>query len=159
MSPSISTNSLNSPSGPSPSPSIPPNSSTPFRTWSVVHAARVAAAAAAAASASGGSAPLELEGGSMGSFPSHPYRRPLFIPKFDEDFPLRKTGELRIEKIVNYHNKQIELELINTNSPRISLLRQSLHCLHPHVRAFFLNQDKPAGSGFLQTHMDMISRR
>lgn len=28
-----------------------------------------------------------------GSFQSHPYRRPLLVAKYDEDFPLRKTGE------------------------------------------------------------------
>lgn len=71
------------------------NVSPPFRTWSVVHAARVAAAAAAAGN--------EFEGhingvagagsGGVGPFQSHPYRRPLLIP--NDDFPLRKTGKLK----------------------------------------------------------------
>lgn len=67
---------------------IPSNGSPPFRTWSVVQAARLTAPTGN---------PSDLEGQHSGSghgppFPSHPYRRHPFIPKFEDDFPLRKTG-------------------------------------------------------------------
>lgn len=33
--------------------------------------------------------------GGMGAFQSHPYRRPMLMGKYEDDFPLRKTGEKR----------------------------------------------------------------
>lgn len=33
--------------------------------------------------------------GQPGPFPSHPYRRPMLMAKYEDDFPLRKTGTLK----------------------------------------------------------------
>ena len=94
LSPAISTTNIGGSGSTSGSnPNIPgtSNVSPPFRTWSVVHAARVAAANSEYESHAGVSA---SGAGGVGPFQSHPYRRPLMIPKYDDDFPLRKTGKL-----------------------------------------------------------------
>jgi NADH:ubiquinone oxidoreductase subunit C len=46
----------------------------------------------------------------MGPFQSHPYRRPMLMAKYEEDFPLRKTGKV-VYTTITYASFELTLVL------------------------------------------------